>query len=434
MDPSAAFANCSQQHAGDEHHECADGITQTAAEQLEKTIHERNSRGWRRIVLNFTPSWFSVTMGTGIVSILLHNLPYNGRWLYWISIGIFCLNVLIFSTFLVISILRYTMFRGLFQFMIRHPVQSLFTGTFPMGLATIVNMVVFVCVPVWPWATTLAWTLWWIDVVIAVSTCFYLPFVIMLKHESELSRMTAAWLLPIVATIVAAASGGIVAEVLPNPQYQLWTVVTSYVLWGTGFPLAMVVLVMYFHRLTVHKLPPREVIVSVFLPLGPLGQGSFAIMQLGKVAKQVFPVTKTLGDSQNAGTVFYELGVAAALVIWGYGLIWMFFALASISRSRFPFNMGWWGFTFPLGVYSVSTTTLAQDLPSAFFRVLGTIFSLCVVVLWIIVSVMTLIRVGRGELFSAPCVQSYEKEEAYRDLHKQQEDMTTKPRGDGDEV
>jgi len=33
--------------------------------------------------------------------------------------------------------------------MIRHPAQSLFVGTFPMGLATIVNMVVFVCVPAW---------------------------------------------------------------------------------------------------------------------------------------------------------------------------------------------------------------------------------------------------------------------------------------------
>jgi len=425
MDPSAAFTGCSQTAGNEEDHECAHGVTQTAAEQLERAIHERNNHGWRRIVLNFTPSWFSVNMGTGIVSILLHNLPYNGRWLYWISVAIFGLNVFLFALFLAISILRYTMFRGLFRFMIRHPVQSLFTGTFPMALATMVNMVVFVCVPAWGrWATTLAWALWWIDAAIAASTCFYLPFVIMHKHESELSCMTAAWLFPIVSTIVAAASGGIVAEILPDPQHQLWTVVTSYILWGTGFPLAMVVLVMYFHRLTVHKLPPREVIVSVFLPLGPLGQGSFAIMQLGKVAKQVFPVTGTL--DANAGTVFYNLGVAAALVIWGYGLVWLFFALASISRSKFPFNMGWWGFTFPLGVYSVSTTSLAKDLPSAFFRFLGTVFSLIVVLLWAVVSVMTLIRISKGELLYAPCVQSYEKERALADLHKPQSDTSAK--------
>lgn len=294
-----------------------------------------------------------------------------------------------------------------------------------MGLATIVNMIVFVCVPAWGhWATVLAWTLWWIDVVVAVTTCFYLPFVIMYKHESELSKMTAAWLLPIVSTIVAAATGGIVAEILPNPQHQLWTVLTSYVLWGTGFPLAMVVLVVYFHRLTIHKLPPREVIVSVFLPLGPIGQGSFAIMQLGKVAKKVFPVTGTIDP--EAGTTFYNVGVAFALIIWGYGLIWLFLALASITRSKFPFNMGWWGFTFPLGVYSVATTTLAKDLNSGFFRILGTVFSLVVVLLWLMVFLLTAVGVGKGEIFFAPCVQSYEKERAVLEVERQNQKVVNR--------
>lgn len=97
--------------------------------------------------------WFSVIMGTGIVSILLHNLPYNGSWLYWISVIIFALNVFLFSVFLLISILRYTIYPEIWFAMIRHPAQSLFLGTFPMGLATIINMIVFVCVPVWgTWA------------------------------------------------------------------------------------------------------------------------------------------------------------------------------------------------------------------------------------------------------------------------------------------
>lgn len=93
--------------------------------------------------------------------------------------------------------------------------------------------------------------------------------------EVHLSSMTAIWLLPIVSCVVAAASGAIVADVLPNPQYALWTIIVSYILWGIGIPLAIMVMVIYFHRLTVHKLPPKEVIVSVFLPMGPLGQGGF---------------------------------------------------------------------------------------------------------------------------------------------------------------
>lgn len=46
-----------------------------------------------------------------------------------------------------------------------------------MGLATIINMICLVCVPAWGHgAATLAWTLWWIDVVVALATNTYLPF------------------------------------------------------------------------------------------------------------------------------------------------------------------------------------------------------------------------------------------------------------------
>lgn len=87
--------------------------------------------------------------------------------------------------------------------------------------------------------------------------------------------MAAAWLLPIVSCVVAAASGAIVAKVLPHPQYALGTLVASFVLWGVGVPLALMVIVIYLMRLMLHKLPPKAVIVSTFLPLGPLGQGGY---------------------------------------------------------------------------------------------------------------------------------------------------------------
>ena len=99
--------------------------------------------------LTIITRWFSVNMGTGIVSILLHNLPYNGVWLYWISVIIFALNVVLFVLFLFTSLLRYTLYPRIWTAMLNHPTQSLFLGTFPMGLATIINMVVFVCVPAW---------------------------------------------------------------------------------------------------------------------------------------------------------------------------------------------------------------------------------------------------------------------------------------------
>lgn len=246
-----------------------------------------------------------------------------------------------------------------------------------------------------------------------------------LHSGTTLATMTAAWLLPIVSPIVAAATGGVVAEaLLPiHAGHAATTVVASYVLWGTGVPLALAVLVIYFHRLAVHKLPAREVIVSVFLPLGPLGQGGFGVMQLGKVARVLFPVTGTLGGGSTddlaaaarAGEVLYVCGWLAAVVMWGFGLVWLFFAVATIARCgllRLPFNMGWWGFTFPLGVYAVSTVTMGDELPSPFFRVVGAGLSLVVALLWVGVAAGTVRRAWSGDMFFSPCVKGLDEKMA----------------------
>lgn len=73
--------------------------------------------------------------------------------------------------------------------------------------------------------------------------------------------------------------------------------------------------------------------------------------------------------------------------------------------------MGWWGFTFPLGVFAASTIQIGQELPSPFFRVLGTIFSIAVVLLWIVVAIGTAKGVWNGKVFFAPCLNNLTKKE-----------------------
>lgn len=226
-----------------------------------------------------------------------------------------------------------------------------------------------------------------------------------------MSTMTATWLLPIVATIVASASGALVASVLPL-DHALITMIVSYILLGCGLPTAMVTLVLYFQRLTMNDLPPRQVIVSVFLPLGPLGQGSFASMTLGAQALRILPAVDTIPRAPLAGQIFYVVGIMVAFILWGFALVWLFFAVASITRSKFPFNLGWWGFTFPLGVFATATDTFSTELPSAFFRVLGTIVSLVVVILWLVVSYGTIHQAFFGNLIFSPCVSQWEAKRA----------------------
>lgn len=153
--------------------------------------------------------------------------------------------------------------------------------------------------------------------------------------------MTAAWLLPTVSTIVAAASGGIVADILPPhharyaplcvssfalyclrpnvspfhiPPLTSFTVVISYVLWGTGFPVAVLIMSIYYSRLTFHKIPARAQIISTFLPLGPMGQGAFGLLQLGSVVRNL---GSEGGGGIVSGGLTAEEGRMISLAVYG---------------------------------------------------------------------------------------------------------------------
>jgi len=104
-------------------------------------------------------------------------------------------------------------------------------------------------------------------------------------------------------------------------------------------------------------------------------------------------------------------------LFWGLGLWWMLLALlitARYAKGGIPFNLGWWGFTFPLGVYAVTTLKLGVILDLAFFDVLGVILVLMLAVMWLLVAAKTTTGAYRGNLFVSPCIASLKAKQAQR--------------------
>lgn len=79
-------------------------------------------------------------------------------------------------------------------------------------------------------------------------------------------------------------------------------------------------------------------------------KGHCRIISLGKLAKHLFPTTHALPHAVNAGEVFYVVGVMLGIILWGFAIVWFIVAVIMIAVSgRISFNMGWWGFIFPVG-------------------------------------------------------------------------------------
>ena len=398
----------------------ADTDIEASLPSLTPAIGSRSVR-WkaelRRRTLHFAPSWFSVNMGTGIVSTLLHQLPYQFSGLGVLSNVVFVLNVFLFTLFLGVSVARYALWPKVWWAMLYHPQQSLFVGTFSMGFATIVNMLALSCVPAWgqnfAW---FVWACWWLDAALSLAICVALPFFQFTRHVHSLDQMTGVWLLPMVTTTVASASGGIVAAVLPPAQARL-TIVASYVLMGIGTPLAFLVMALYFLRLALHKIPPAALIVSIFLPIGPCGQGAFGLLQLSSVLRTLSRSTgQALGgtslytaqEARTMASAISGVSMVMGLILCGMGFFWLIIAVSIILDMRrcqkLPFNVSWWGFVFPLGTLASAAVSFAKEFDSGGFRIIGTTLSLAVVVLWIVVGFRTVVEAWYGKMFIAPCL------------------------------
>lgn len=224
----------------------------------------------------------------------------------------------------------------------------------------------------------------------------------------ELKEVTCTQLLPFLPSIVASVLGARVAEVMVDPSVAAGTVITSYLLWGMGVPMALFVMIVYWQRLVLYKTPLSDVIVSTCIPLGPLGFGGYSVLSLGKIAQKVFPTAGILGpNAQLVGDGLYVIGLITSLVFWGFGLIWMSFAATSIISARpWPFNLSWWSATFPLGTFAASAILLGQELPSTFFKIAGIILIGVLLCTWTICAIGSIWGCYSGSLFSAQSLNS----------------------------
>lgn len=210
------------------------------------------------------------------------------------------------------------------------------------------------------------------------------PFCMFSCQDHQLQRMTAVWLLPIVACEVAASSAGLLLQHLAADQHALAILIMGYVLWGISVLPAFAILTILMLRLALHQLPEKEVAISSWLCLGPIGTGALALLLLGQQAPRILNAV----GLEELATIVPAIGVIGGLVLLGFGLWWFGIAVLTTvrhARTGIPFNLGWWGLTFPFGVFILAIFNLAHQLQFNFFTYIAVALSIVLLALWALV-------------------------------------------------
>ncbi|WP_374979614.1 TDT family transporter [Pseudomonas solani] len=357
----------------------------------------------RALVRHFIPGWFAVTMGTGVLALVLGTLPWQVPLLHRLGEALWLFNGLLFATCAGLFLARLLLHPDTIEPMLAHPVQSMFLGAIPMGLATLVNGLVLYGGPHWgATAYAVAHGLWWLDVALALGAALLVPYLMFTRQEHALEKLTAVWLLPIVAPEVAAASAGVIAPHLDAADARL-LLVMGYLLWGLSMALAFSLITLVLLRLALHKLPDTDFAATSWLPLGPLATGCLGLLALGHAA----PDALAGSPLQGLAVLLPGIGLVGGLALWGAGFWWWVTACLFTRRyirQRMAFNLGWWGFTFPLGVFALATFELRRQTGLMFFGAVGALLALQLAAVWLLVMRRTLAGAWHGELFRAPCL------------------------------
>lgn len=358
----------------------------------------------RDVIRHFTPNWFTATMGTGVVAMILAQLPFASSILFMLATKLWQFNILLFITFSILYGLRWILFPTEAKQIFNHPNMSLFLGAIPMGLATIANGFLSFGVHLYgDIAIQIATYLWYLDVFLAVLIAWVVPFCMFSCQDHQLQRMTAVWLLPIVACEVAASSAGLLLQHLAADQHALAILITGYVLWGISVLPAFAILTILMLRLALHQLPEKEVAISSWLCLGPIGTGALALLLLGQQAPRIL----NAAGLEELATIVPALGVIGGLVLLGFGLWWFGIAVLTTvrhARTGIPFNLGWWGLTFPFGVFILAIFNLAHQLQFNFLTYIAVALSIVLLALWALVMKKTVVGAYSGQLFFSPCL------------------------------
>ena len=358
------------------------------------------------VIRQFTPNWFTVTMGTGVVALILAEFSFLSQSINTLAMLLWQINIGLFCVFSVLYLLRWLIYPHEARHIFTHSSMALFLGTIPMGLATIINgflkFGVFLYGDV---AVQIAQVLWYLDVFLAVLIGVLVPFFMFSRQKHELKTMTAMWLLPVVACEVAATSGGLLLQHLEAGQTALGILFGSYILWGMSVSPAFAILTILMLRLALHQLPSKELAVSSWLALGPIGTGALALLVLGAQAPHILQAYHLNGLAD----FLHYAGIVASLILLGFGLWW--FAIAVLTtlkhaKADLPFNLGWWGLTFPLGVFTLAILNLGHQLHVNFIVNIGLAFASILMMLWVMVMSKTLRGMYQGHLFFSPCLKA----------------------------
>jgi len=331
-------------------------------------------------VIPHGPNWYAAVMGTGVLAVVLADLPFD---LPGASYGATAAWLLALALLVAVTVVGARAGRPFAH--LGDPVLAHFYGATAMGLMT-AGAATGAVGGRWlgPLALPLEAGLWVTGTVLGLATAVVVPYCAITRHDVGEDSAFGGWLMPVVPPMVSAATGTVLLGHLPAGEARGTLFALLCACFGIALVATVMVLPAIWQRVLRHGPGTPATVPTLWIVLGPLGQSVTAAYHLTGAAPLALP-----GQDPALLRVLF---LAFALPLWGFALLWLALAGALTARqlrAGLPFAPTWWSFTFPVGTLVTGTTALAHATGLTLFAVATAGLLALLLGAWTVVAVAT---------------------------------------------
>src|SRR6195952_5533640 len=348
---------------------------------------------------NLGPNWFASVMGTGIVATAGTTLPVHVPGLRVFALVVWVGAAILLAALLLVVGLNWSRNPTVARDHAHNPQMAHFYGAAPMALLTVGAGALLVGKDLIGEriAVDLDWVLWTAGTAGGLFTAMTIPFLMFTQLHVAPDAAFGGWLMPVVPPMVSAATGALLVPHIGSATGRATMLYGCYAMFGLSLIAALMIISMIWSRLTLYGTSGTARVPTLWIVLGPLGQGITAAGLLGTVAALAVPA-----DIAGGMNVF---AVLFGVPVWGFAVLWIVLATELTVRTvrrGMPFALTWWSLTFPVGTFVTGTTQLANHTGLPAFRVAAVIAYAGLLGTWGLVAVQTARGSVGGSLFAPP--------------------------------
>ncbi|KAI4864057.1 voltage-dependent anion channel-domain-containing protein [Hypoxylon rubiginosum] len=328
-----------------------------------------------RRIAHFTWAWFTLSMSTGGLALLMYAQPHQFPGLRQIGFFVYVANIIIFAGIVVAMCSRWFLHRGTFISSITHSREAFFVPTIFLAIATIITGTQRYAIAeendsvVW-----LISTLFWVYVVASLAFAIGQYSYVFKTHDLGLHTMMPTWILPIFPIMLSGTIASVIAETQPQMN-AVPIVVAGITCQGLGLSVAFMMYAHMVGRLMSRGLPNREHRTGLYMNVGPPAFTALAVIGMANGLPDQFDINEGMVLDMK---IIRPMAVVAAIFLWALSLWW--FGIATISVIVSPpqyFHLNWWAAVFPNTGFILATISIGNELQHEGIQWFATGLSVC---------------------------------------------------------